>query len=110
MLRMAVLAILLLLLAGCTGGAALIAGGANLISLVHTDKTLSDHVISTATGKECSTLNVIETQQPYCQDYKDPEAEAMAVQQTAPYCYQTLGTISCYDRPDPFQNNEDPLR
>ncbi|MBT4889094.1 MAG: hypothetical protein HON65_06035 [Rhodospirillales bacterium] len=57
-------------------------------------KTVSDHIISFSSGKDCSTLR-IENNQSYC-----VEDEVQQIQQTL-YCYKTLAAVSCYTEPDP---------
>jgi hypothetical protein len=93
----------LLSLSGCSGlGAsadtAVMGGGtvAPLMALdgatvIMTDKTISDHLISIASGKNCSTVRT-ELGMHYCEE-DEPKGEA------AVYCYRTLGSISCFDRP-----------
>jgi hypothetical protein len=86
-------------LTGCAGlPLAGVVGGAEVASVVNTDKTLTDHVASNLTGRECSTLK-IKSRGKYCIDpnsIPDPEP--------AVYCYRSLGDITCYDRPDPYTN------
>ena len=62
-------------------------------SLMATDKGFSDHVMSLASGKDCSVLNK-QHGQAYCvEDQKGPDYRDM-------YCYKTLGKVTCYDRRD----------
>lgn len=110
MTRVVIAALTAGLLAGCSGTAAVVAGGASLATFINTDKFVTDHVASAATGMDCSSLNVTTKQGAYCKAYQDPKAAALAAEQNYPFCYRTLGAITCYDQPDPFQNNEDPVR
>ncbi len=60
--------------------------------VVATDKTISDHVISLASGKDCSLVRV-ERGMTYCEeDEVIPRPEV--------YCYRELGAVTCYDKPD----------
>ena len=69
-------------------------GEAEAVSLMATKKTLTDNVVSYYSGKDCSTLRK-EQGLAYCkEDQVIPKANV--------YCYQTLGSVTCYDRPDPY--------
>ncbi|NQV85153.1 MAG: hypothetical protein HQ494_15185 [Rhodospirillales bacterium] len=61
--------------------------------VVGTDKTMEDHVVSLVSGKNCSTVRR-EKDLTYC-----VEDEPVIKQNI--YCYKTLATVTCYDRPDP---------
>jgi hypothetical protein len=61
--------------------------------VANTQKTMPDHVISAASGKDCSVVR-LQNDQTYCvEDQVHPEP--------AVYCYRELGGVTCYDRPDP---------
>jgi hypothetical protein len=79
--------------AGCTA----VSTGASVVSLMATKKTITDHVVSFATGEDCSIV-AYERGDPYC---VDPN-----VVPTTPvyHCYRTLGQIDCYETEDPFRN------
>lgn len=62
-------------------------------SVVASDKTASDHVVSLFSGKDCSIVRT-ERGLSYC-------AEDEVFIEPRVFCYQTLGSVSCYDRPDP---------
>jgi len=64
-------------------------------TLVTTDKTITDHAISIASGKDCSSVRV-ERGQSFCkEDEVNPEPNV--------HCFQTLGGIDCYRDPvDPY--------
>lgn len=67
-------------------------------SAVGTGKTISDHVISFASGKNCSTIRS-KTGRTYCEeDEPNPTPKV--------WCYRTIGKAVCYDRPDPYQGNQ----
>ncbi len=82
------------LLAGCTNQMVALEAG----TLMTTDKTVADHVISWASGKDCSTVRW-ELGRTYCKE-DEPRPVANV------YCYRTLGDVTCYDRPDPYGNRE----
>ena len=78
------------LLMGGTPGLAQI----NMLTVVGTDKTLVDHVISISSGKNCSSIQ-LEKGEYFCE-----EDEPKVTQNI--YCYKTLASVTCYDRPDPY--------
>lgn len=87
----------LLSLSGCGGeitlpGAAAIDG----LSVINTQKTVDDHVVGWVTDKDCSTVRASRGET-YCQDKPVP----VPVVRKVSYCYKTLGSVSCYDRPIP---------
>ena len=61
--------------------------------VIGTDKTMTDHVISMTSGKNCSTVRK-EKGLTYC------EEDEPKIKQNI-FCYKTLATVTCYDRPDP---------
>ncbi|MCP5367087.1 MAG: hypothetical protein H6907_19900 [Hyphomicrobiales bacterium] len=77
--------------AGCTDFA-LLDGGA----VVATDKTIGDHVVSLFSGKNCSTVRA-EQGFTYCEEDEPRITPAV-------HCYRTLGTVTCYDQPDPTRD------
>ncbi|HMA14085.1 MAG: hypothetical protein ACM35H_08645 [Bacteroidota bacterium] len=92
-------------LAACDPASQAMLAGASLVTFVHSDKTIGDHVATWAFDKDCSTLSLANGDG-YCHDFVSEEelaaaeAEAVAVQAST-YCYRTLGTVSCYREPDP---------
>ncbi|GAB6054040.1 hypothetical protein JCM17960_28600 [Magnetospira thiophila] len=86
------LVVALVLLSGCSNQF----GGLEVGTVMVTDKTVGDHVISWASGKDCSTVRW-EQGMTYCKE-DEPRPEA------AVFCYETLGDVVCYDRPDPHAN------
>lgn len=79
----------MLLVSGC--GSLVALEGASLLA---SDKMATDHLVSLVSGKNCS---VVRTEQglEYCVEDQPPPLKPNV------YCYKTLGTVSCYDRPDP---------
>ena len=71
-------------------------GTYNIISTgvtMATDKTVTDHLVSLRSGKDCSTVR-IEQGRTYCrEDEPNPVANV--------YCYETIGNVTCYAEPDP---------
>ncbi len=95
--RSAILAPVVLLLAGCVG-VGFVPGAAQLegASTVVTEKPFTDHIVSFFSGKNCSTVRR-EKGLTYCEeDELQPGAPKV-------YCYRALGGVTCYDRPDPFE-------
>ena len=68
------------------------------ISAVGTGKTLSDHVVSYYSGKDCSIVRQ-STGRSYCEEEENNPAPKV-------WCYRTLGSVSCYDRPDPHDGKQ----
>lgn len=98
------------LLSGCVAAAAIPAAavyaGVEGISLNHTDKLMSDHVVSAVTGQDCSFLKYKETGI-YCRSAAEIAAEeAKARRDLSGYCYRRRGLVTCYDTPDPDASGE----
>lgn len=64
------------------------------ISLMNTQKTIEDHVISAITGMDCSTVRASKGDH-YC--LEPPKATPVFIR-TA-YCYKSIARVSCYDQP-----------
>ena len=82
-------------LAATPGSFNMISGQAEVLSILGTDKTIADHVVSIGSGKNCSTVRR-ERGLHYCE-----EDEPTVVPNV--YCYRTLARVTCYDRPDPHR-------
>ena len=76
-------------------------GQIDMISLIGTEKTITDHVISLSSGKDCSAVN-LEKGQYYCAE-DEPDIDQ------AIYCYNTLGRVTCYTKPDPYKGGQQKL-
>ncbi len=98
MARAALLLACLLGLSGCAAVAGTIVG-ANVATVIHADKTIPDIVLSEQRGENCSLLHAARNE-PYCQPAPPDPAETLAALANNRYCYRTLGSIDCYDRPD----------
>lgn len=85
-MRMVLVLITALTLAGCEIVAL---EGATMMG---TEKTLSDHILSFTSNKDCSTYRTL-TGRTYCkEDDVQPKAQV--------HCYRTLGEVSCYANPE----------
>jgi hypothetical protein len=103
----------LALLAGLSGCATLAAvpavavyAGVEGLSLNHTDKLASDHLVSAVTGQDCSFLKYKDTGN-YCRSAAEIAAEqAKARRDLSGYCYRRRGLVTCYATPDPTASGE----
>ncbi|WP_244433930.1 hypothetical protein [Azospirillum sp. B506] len=95
------LAIATLTLAGCTSPLGLAAGGADVVTLNATKKTIGDHIVSAATGRDCSIIS-FEQSGDYCPD-------KVVVDRSRLYCYRTLADVECHHIPDPYRNGNTAL-
>jgi hypothetical protein len=66
------------------------------ISVINTQKTVEDHVISLLTGMDCSTIRATKGDH-YC--LETPESAPVYVRTS--YCYKTIAKVSCYTQPVP---------
>ena len=82
-----------LLMTGCVGIV-----GAEGVSVMATDKTVVDHVISLSSGKNCSTIRK-DLGMTYC------EEDEVGVQDEV-YCYRTLGRVNCFAVPAPHGESQ----
>ena len=107
--RIALLA-LILSLSGCgfaTTGPGLVA--LTLTSISTTKKTPSDHLVSWLSGDDCSSVAMSQGKD-YCKPRIKPGEGPdgvpldgdLSAENTGPYCYRTIGTVTCYSRPDPL--------
>ena len=88
-------------LAGCTSPLGLAAAGADVVTLNATKKTIGDHIVSAATGRDCSILS-FEKDGDYCPD-------KVEVDRSRVYCYRTLADVECHHIPDPYRNGNTAL-
>jgi hypothetical protein len=87
----------LAMLAGACGAPELAMVAASTTVLVATDKTLTDHAVSLATGKDCSIVGY-ERDRTYCR----PHPPTVEVTSEPLYCYRTLADIECHANPAPY--------
>jgi len=81
------------LLSGCGSLA-----GIEIGTTVATDKTFTDHIISFSSGKDCSSVRR-EQGLSYCKE------DEVSITPNV-FCYNTLGRVTCYDRPDPHNGKQ----
>ncbi len=77
-------------------------GQVEAVSVMGSDKTVVDHLISFGSGKNCSILRK-EQGLTYC-------VEDMPQIRQNIYCYRDLGGVSCYDRADPYGSSQSQQR
>lgn len=94
-MRMIAAAVLCVLLGACEAMVpyAIIDGA----MVVGTQKTMADHAISLASGKDCSLVR-IDRGLTYCKE-DEPAAPRPNL-----YCYRELAGVTCYSQPDPARN------
>jgi hypothetical protein len=71
------------------------------VSTVLTKKTITDHIVSLASGKNCSTVRVSRGQSYCVEDEINPPTNV--------YCYRTLGSVSCYNKRNPYNSGQKAL-
>jgi hypothetical protein len=69
----------------------------DVVSIINTDKTIVDHIVSMSTGRDCSTVRS-SMGEPYCKTDPIPEPPL--------YCYRTLAAVTCYATPDPYSTGK----
>lgn len=72
------------------------------VSVMGSDKTVVDHMVSLGSGKNCSILRK-DQGLTYC-------VEDMPKIRQNIYCYRDLGGVTCYDRADPYGSGQDQQR
>lgn len=73
----------------------------DMLTVMGTEKTIVDHVISYSSGKDCSYVNV-ERGNRYCKE-DEPVIKPRV------HCYKTLASATCYTVPDPYGNGDSEL-
>ena len=89
-MRALVTVAVMLTLAALTSGCGLVmAEGATVIG---TEKTIGDHIVSWTSNKDCSTYRK-NTGRTYCkEDDIQPKPRV--------HCYRTLASVTCYEKPE----------
>jgi hypothetical protein len=64
------------------------------VSVINTQKTIDDHLVSWLSGEDCSTLKALHGE-PYC---KPDPVQVPTVTRTL-YCYKNLAGSTCYTQP-----------
>jgi hypothetical protein len=97
--RVSVLLLFSMLLSGCSA----VTSAPNMMpemmaidgmTVVGTGKTISDHIVSYTSGKNCSTVRR-QTGQNYCEEDDMSTPEEI-------YCYNSLGNVNCFATPRPY--------
>ncbi len=66
----------------------------DVASVVNTQKTIDDHLISLLTGMDCSTIRASKGDH-YC--IEQPENKPVYIRTS--YCYKSIASVSCYSQP-----------
>lgn len=85
-------------LSACSDPVSIALGGASVVSVVQTGKTISDHAMSAATGMDCSIRNTLSGTSwcvPSVSDAPDPAAELV--------CYRSIANVTCYTKDNPHE-------
>lgn len=85
-------------LTACADPVSMALGGASVVSVVQTGKTISDHAMSAATGMDCSIRNTISGASwcsPAVNDAADPAAGLA--------CYRSIAAVTCYSSNNPHE-------
>src|SRR3546814_11515547 len=90
------LALLALGLTACDPASQAMLAGASLVSFVHTDKTVGDHVATWAFDKDCSTLTLANGEG-YCRAFVSAEEQRSEERRVGKECVST-----CRSRWSPY--------
>lgn len=85
-------------LTACTDPLSVALGGASVVSIVQTGKTISDHAMSAATGMDCSIGHSLSGEswcQPEIDETADPSADLV--------CYRSIANVTCYNQDNPHE-------
>ena len=93
----------LMLLTGCEVASTAMLAKASTVAFASTDRFLSDHILSMATGEDCSLGNALDDGHACRPHYVAPEAVPI-------YCYPTIGAVTCYQQPHPTDRSALPQR
>ena len=74
-----------------------VTAAASVGTLVHTDKTITDHFVSWAMAKDCSIVYSSKGE-PYCRDEQMENGLANSGYENL-YCYRNIGGVTCYESP-----------
>lgn len=87
-----------LALSGCADPASLALGGASVVFVIDSGKTVSDHVMSYATGDECAFCHSLRGHA-WCQ----PRPNAVSGEQPNLVCYQSIARTTSYEVANRFE-------
>ena len=76
------------------------------VSLLHSEKTMEDHVVSFFTNQDCSLPRVWNGKGAYCMTQEELLKASLpkyGLEKT--YCYESIAAPTCYNRPSPFPND-----
>ncbi len=104
--RLAPLAALLLLLAGCALAPSLALSGMDVVSYAGTDRSLAGNAASAMSAEDCAVVQLADGQS---QCLNKEEQEALLAAQRR-YCYRSLGAITCYAVRDPYGDGALPIQ
>ncbi len=85
-------------LSACSDPVSIALGGASVVSVVQTGKTISDHAMSAATGMDCSIRNTLSGTSwclPAVSDAPNPAVELV--------CYRSIANVTCYTQDNPHE-------
>ena len=85
-------------LAACADPASLAFGGASVVSVIDSGKTVSDHVMSYATGEECNIRHTLRGEA-WCLPRRFDDSEEMAEL----VCYRSIARVTCYEVANRFE-------
>lgn len=86
-----------LALAACADPASLAVGGASVVTMIDSGKTVTDYAMSFATGDDCSFRNSLRGNA-WCQPTVVEE-----IPQEPLVCYQSIARVTCYDVENRFE-------
>lgn len=87
-----------LLLAACADPASLALTGANAVTVVDSGKTVTDHIMSFATGDECTIRHSLRGQA-WCQ----PKRYDHGTADGGETCYRSIADVTCYAAENPYE-------
>ena len=104
MVRLVMAVLVMLMVAGCDPKAPVSAllpldAGVSMLTLPQTKKTPGDHLMSAATGRDCSIIHY-EQDGAFCQD------PPKVIDRRNLYCIKTLGGVECHERANPYYGGE----
>lgn len=99
--------VLALLLGGCGIGGVeptFLAMAGATATVINTDKLPTDFIAEAVTGLDCNSVRQSRDGGALC---RSPHREVI---ERPIYCYRSLGTVNCYDEPDPYRDGRQPVK
>lgn len=87
-----------LALAACADPASIALGGVSVVTVIDSGKTVTDHVMSYATGEECTFRHSLRGES-WCQPLPGDDTGLQAEQ----VCYQSIARVTCYEVTNRFE-------